>query len=112
MTTDKQKRRVFAVFQGSVDPTCLNPDAEVWTSSHLTLATSDPAYLQSQQLWTHFSDALTDPEGNIVLRSPHARLFLSSSQQLVLVFRVRARVKHTELPADRGGDPDGWGGGV
>lgn len=68
---------VFLLFQGSVDPTCLNPNAEVWTSSHLTLDTSGPAFL-SEQLWTHFSDALTDPEGN-VLRSPHARLFLSSS---------------------------------
>lgn len=55
------------LFQGSVDPTSLNPDAEVWTSSHLTMDTSGPAYLQSKQLWTHFSDALTDPEGNIVL---------------------------------------------
>lgn len=80
------------LYQGSVDPTCLNPNAEVWNSSHLTLDTSGPAYLQSEQLWTHFSDPLTDPEGNTVLTSPHARLFFSSSQQIVLVFRVRARV--------------------
>lgn len=60
---------MLLLFQGPVDPTCLNPDAEVWTSSHLTLDGSGPAYLQPEQLWTHFSDALTGPEGNLVLRS-------------------------------------------
>lgn len=83
---------MLLLFQGPVDPTYLNPDAEVWTSSHLTLDGSGPAYLQPEQLWTHFSDALTGPEGNLVLRSPHARSLFSSNQWLVLVFRVHAGV--------------------
>lgn len=59
-------------FQGPVDPTCLNPDAEAWTSSHLTLDVSGPAYLQPEQLWNHFSDSLPAHEGNIVVRSSGA----------------------------------------
>lgn len=57
---------------GSVDPTCLNPNAEVWTSSHLTLDASGPAYLQSEQLWTHFSEAPTDPEGFVPESDPQS----------------------------------------
>ncbi|XP_075905108.1 uncharacterized protein LOC142903409 isoform X2 [Nelusetta ayraudi] len=59
---------------GPVDPTYLNPDAEVWTSSHLTLDGSGPAYLQPEQLWTHFSDALTVPEGFVPEFDPQSSL--------------------------------------
>lgn len=83
MIKDEKKKRLLCVllfllllFQCSVDPTCLNPDAEVWPSSHLTVDTSGPAYLQSEQLWTHFPDLLTEPEGNIVLRFLYTQLVL------------------------------------
>lgn len=54
--------------------------------------TSGPAYLQSEQLWTHFSDALTDPEGNIVLSVSTRSVVLQLQSTAGLVFRVRARV--------------------
>lgn len=65
---------VFLI-QVPVNPACLNPDAEVWTSSNLSLDISGPAYLQPEQLWEQFSDVLNNQEGNTCLRSHHTLSF-------------------------------------